>query len=144
MQNMTLDEFVTTHNGQFVHFDAMFGAQCMDLYREYVKRVLGFEQSKGVSNAWQVFFNFDPALWERIPYKKGIHPTPGCVVIWSKWVSVKLTGHISVYVKPGEKLPMTCFSQNDPGGTPARLREYSYRYVLGWLRPKIPVPVGGL
>jgi len=59
---MTLQEFIDLSAGQYVNFDTVYGPQCMDLYREYVRDVLRFDQSKGVSNAWQVFFNFDPAL----------------------------------------------------------------------------------
>lgn len=137
----TLAEFVEEYDGQFVNFDTVYGAQCMDLFRCYVREVLGFPQSAGVSNAWQVFSNFDPALWEKIPYKKSLFPSPGCVIIWSKWYSIKLTGHIAVYVRPGEKKPLLCFSQNDPGGKPATLKEYNFDRVLGWLRPKVePVP----
>lgn len=30
---------------------------------------------------------------------------------------------------------MMCFSQNDPARSPAVVRRYTYRHVLGWLRP---------
>lgn len=138
---ITLADFITEYAGKFVNYDTVYGPQCMDLFRQYAKDVLGFPQSKGVSNAWEVFFNFDPELWEKIPYRKGIHPTPGCVVIWSRYYSKSLTGHIAVYVRPGETLPMLCFSQNDPPKNDkskrfAMLREYGYRHVLGWLRPR--------
>jgi len=116
----------------------------MDLYRLYVREVLvGFDQSAPVRNAAAVWHNYDPALWERIAYADGLYPQPGDIVIWSKWYSRSLTGHIAICVTAGESW-LTCFSQNDPGGTPARLREYGYARVLGWLRPRIPVPVGGL
>lgn len=133
---MTLAEFVTLNTGLFVEFDTMYGAQCMDLFRCYVRDVLGFEQSKGVANAWQVFYNYPAALWEKIPYKRGICPQPGDVVIWSKWYSRGLTGHIAICTE-ADDVHITCFSQNDPTGTPARIRKYGYTRVLGWLRPKV-------
>jgi hypothetical protein len=132
---MTLDEFVTAHNGQYVNFDQVYGPQCMDLYRVYVRDVLGFEQSKGVANAWQVYYNYPAALWERIPNGPTNYPQPGDVVIWSRWYSRSLTGHIAICVDAGDSW-LTCFSQNDPGGSPCILKEYGYRYVLGWLRPR--------
>lgn len=139
---MTLQEFIDINAGQFVNFDAVYGPQCMDLYRQYVQDVLGFPQSNGVANAWQVYHNYPTKYWERITNNPTNFPQPGDVMIWSKWYSRSLTGHIAIVVEADASRALWCFSQNDPGGTPAMLREYDYTRVLGWLRPITPVPVG--
>lgn len=133
---MTLQEFIDLNAGQYVNFDTMYGPQCMDLYRKYVQDVLGFNQSKPVRNAAAVWYNYPLALYERIANGPTNYPQPGDIVIWSKWYSRSLTGHIAICVDAGDSW-LTCFSQNDPGGTPAMLKEYGYRHVLGWLRPKV-------
>lgn len=132
---MDLAEFIAKYEMKFVHFDDMYGAQCMDLYRVYVREVLGFEQSALVRNAAAVYHNYPAKHWERIANGRTNFPLPGDVVIWSKWYSRSLTGHIAI-AESATINDLVCFSQNDPGGSPAILKRYNYRHVLGWLHPR--------
>lgn len=140
---MTLQEFITLNAGKYVNFNPRTGfKQCMDLFRVYVRDVLGDDyQPKPVRNAAAVWNNYPERYWIKVFNNVANFPQPGDVVIWSKWKSPSLTGHIAICVE-ADVNRMTCFSQNDPGGTCAMLREYDYTRVLGWLRPIIPVPVG--
>lgn len=133
---MTLTEFVELHARQYVNFNPRTGfKQCMDLFRVYVRDVLGDDyQPGGVRIAAQVYYNYPTAYWERIPNKPTNYPQPGDVVIWAWWYGG--TGHIAICVE-ADVNRMTCFSQNDPGGSPCVLKEYDYDRVLGWLRPKV-------
>ena len=36
---MTLTHFVKKYNGKKVYFDGAFGAQCVDLFRQYNKEI---------------------------------------------------------------------------------------------------------
>ncbi len=45
---MTLDEFVKKYLGKKVDYDGQYGAQCVDLFRQYCKDVLGIPHTGGV------------------------------------------------------------------------------------------------
>jgi len=133
-----LNEFVEKYKDTYINFDSMHGPQCMDLYRQYVEEVLGFNQSKKVSIAYQVWFYHQPELYEKIKKTKDNYPIPGDIVVWF-W-AYGGTGHIAVAVDGGLGYAV-CFSQNDPGGSPCILKKYSYthfsgRQIVGWLRPR--------
>ena len=40
---MCLDEFVKKYENKKVDFDGVYGAQCVDLFRQYVKECLGIK-----------------------------------------------------------------------------------------------------
>ena len=44
---MTLTQFIKKYLGTKVDFDGKYGAQCVDLYRQYCAEVLGVPQSPG-------------------------------------------------------------------------------------------------
>ena len=44
---MTLSEFVKKYDGKQVDFDGVFGSQCTDLFRQYVKEVLNISEHTG-------------------------------------------------------------------------------------------------
>ena len=44
---MTLEEFVKKYIGKKVDYDGVFGSQCVDLFRQYVKDVLKIAEHTG-------------------------------------------------------------------------------------------------
>ena len=44
---MHLEEFVNKYNGKKVDYDGVYGAQCVDLFRQYVKECLGIKEHTG-------------------------------------------------------------------------------------------------
>lgn len=48
---MTLTQFIRANLGKKVDYDDAFGAQCVDLYRQYCKDVLDVPQSPAVEGA---------------------------------------------------------------------------------------------
>lgn len=48
---MTLTQFINKYLGTKVDFDGAYGAQCVDLYRQYCADVLQVPQSPGVEGA---------------------------------------------------------------------------------------------
>ena len=137
---MDLNEFVNVYVGKFVNFDGMYGPQCMDLYREYVDKVLGFPQSRKVSIAYQVWFYHQPELYEKIKKTNDNFPLPGDIVIWF-W-AYGGTGHIAIAVEGSDKDHAVCLTQNDPGGSPCIIKKYLRKrggngwHIVGWLRPR--------
>lgn len=130
---MNLTEFIQKYSGEYINFDAVYGPQCMDLYRMYVKEVLCLPQSAPVAVAADVWRRYPAAHYTRIINTPTNYPTPGDIVIWSRWYGP--AGHIAIAVTADSK-GLICFSQNDPTGERAGLRRYGYRSVYGWLHPK--------
>ena len=44
---MTLEEFVKKYNGKKVDYDNAYGAQCVDLFRQYTKECLQIKEHTG-------------------------------------------------------------------------------------------------
>ncbi len=138
---MTLQDFITKYNGKGIDYDSSYGFQCVDLYRQYVKEVLGFPQSKPIPGAKDVWDTYLSEYYTRIANTPTGVPQRGDIMIWGS--TYGKYGHIAVVTEATVK-NFKCFSQNDPVGTLCKEISYtSYKGVLGWLRPKaqaIPQP----
>lgn len=133
------DNFIKKYNGKAVDFDGRYGDQCVDLFRQYCKEVLGLEkQPVGVGGAKDFWTNFhrDPALYNNfklIPNTPMFIPRKSDVMIWGR--SYGPYGHIAVITEAG-LMTFKAFSQNDPAGTKSHIKKYNYKNVLGVLRPR--------
>ena len=85
---MNLQEFVDKYKGMLVDFDKAYGAQCVDLARQYMKDVWGFtRQPEGVAGGAADFFfkhNERPVQKELCactPYTGSVRPPAGSLVI---------------------------------------------------------------
>lgn len=132
---MTLQEFINIYTGKKLDFDGQYGAQCVDLYRFYLRDVLGKSQTPGVVGAFQIF-NTLPAGYDK--FTTGI-PLPGDVITWNE-NQVK-NGHVAVVVS-ADANGFRAFQQNAPKtGDPCNTAKYTYKNIIGWFRPtSVPVP----
>lgn len=130
---MTFDPFIWKYTGKAVDYDGKYGPQCMDLYRQYVKEVLGFPQSKPVPSAKDVWDTYLPDFYERISNSPSGVPQKGDIVIWGG--NYGPHGHIAIFIQ-GNTKQFTSFDQNDPLGSLCHEQLHTYKGVLGWLRPK--------
>lgn len=129
---MTYDEFKTKYLGKKVDFDLSYGAQCVDLYREYCKS-LGFNQSPPVQGAADIWTSYLQKSFERIPNTPLGIPKKGDIVIFGR--TFGQYGHVGI-VDSASLWSLTALEQNNPLGSPVRLGKHYYKHVLGWLRPK--------
>ena len=98
---MNLEEFVNKYNGKKVDFDGAFGAQCVDLFRQYNKDVWGNPHTGAVEGAKDLFLNYDNLPIER----KFLELNPvnskiieeGDVAVWGASSSNKY-GHVAIVV----------------------------------------------
>lgn len=139
---MTLQDFINKYNGKKVDFDGHYGAQCMDLYRFYIKEVWEKLQTPGVTGAYQVF-NRLPIDYEKVKYAPGLMPKRGDVITWDQ--KYTKNGHIGIVVDSTSKT-FGGFEQNNPIGSYCRLATHSYKHIIGWFRPKLapnptPMPI---
>src|SRR3990167_857740 len=129
---MILDEFIKKYNGKGIDYDGAFGNQCMDLYRQYVKEVLGFPQSPAVVGAKDVWDTYLKTHYTKVGNTPEGFPNKGDVIIWGKTYGP--FGHIAVCIE-ADINKLKVFGQNDPLGTLCQERVYNYNHILGWLKP---------
>lgn len=128
---MTYSEFVKKWIGKGIDYDGKFGYQCVDVYRMYVKEVLGVPQSPPVVGAKDIWDNYLKEYFDRIENTIEAVPQQGDVIIWS----VGSYGHIAI-CDSATKNSFTSFEQNwvELNGTGVtELRTHNYNNVLGWL-----------
>jgi cell wall-associated NlpC family hydrolase len=129
---MTLSQFITKYRGKYLDFDKVYGAQCVDLTKAYYKEVLGIAPKIG--NAVTYWTTID-SRFTRIANTPRAIPRAGDVVVWG--TKYGKYGHVAVATGNGNVWWFDAFSQNDPLGSPCKIkRYYMYRGVLGWLRKK--------
>lgn len=131
---MTLEEFTNFWLGKKCDFDGFYGGQCVDLYRQYVKDVLGFPQSPGVGGAAEIWESASPEYYDFIPNTPEGVPLKGDIVIWNRRVGGGF-GHVAIFIEGGMNQFLS-FDQNWPTLDKCTFTEHSYSNVLGWLHPK--------
>ncbi len=135
---MTYTQFKQKYLNKPVDFDGAFGAQCVDLFRFYVRDVLATPQPKGVTGAADFWTNYetDPNLnqhFAKVSNTPNGVPKQGDVIVWNRKYGPY--GHIAI-VDSADVNNLTCLSQNDPIGQPTILKNYKYTNIYGWLQPK--------
>jgi hypothetical protein len=132
---MSFDDFIKKYEGKGIDFDKSYGFQCQDLYRQYVKEVLGFPQSPAVPGAKDNWDKYLPEYYQRIENTPAGVPMPGDIILWGS--SYGQWGHVAICIKATSST-LTCFSQNDPTGSLCITKLYrSYKGVIGWLHPLV-------
>lgn len=72
-------QWINSHNGKWVDFDGMYGAQCMDLAVQYAHDLWGFRLT---GNAENLRHQSLPAGWQRIQNSRGFVPQLGDIFVW--------------------------------------------------------------
>lgn len=134
---MYFRDFVNKYNGKKVDFDGYYDAQCVDLFRQFNKEVLGIAQPKGVKGAKNFWTNFDndPNLYNnftKIANTPSFVPQEGDVAIWYNGTY----GHIAICTGIGDVNKFESFDQNYPEGSACKKVTHNYSKFYGVLRPK--------
>ena len=140
---MTLQEFITKYKGQKVDFDGVYGGQCFDLYRQYVKEVLNLPQSKptrdsGAASLW-TDFDSDPILvdnYNKVENTADFIPNPGDIAIWNRRMGGGY-GHVAICTGKGDLNTFESFDQNWSKISYCELVTHTYSSFYGVLRPKV-------
>jgi hypothetical protein len=147
---MTLQGFIEKYNGKAVDFDKAYGAQCVDLVRQYFKDVWNLpKQPEGVVGASDFYFKHESRpiqleLCKCFAYNGVIRPPDGSVVIFGASGTNKY-GHIGICVNT-DKYGMDIFEQDGIAnakalaeGRPqkgANIGRWDYCRLVGWLIKK--------
>ena len=132
---MKLDEFINKYINTKVDFDNAFGAQCVDLFRQYCKDVLNIPHTGAVEGAKDIFLNYDKLPLEQKYFKKySINcPEPADVIIWNKTKTNKY-GHIAIVISSLSNNKVLVFEQDGFKQDGAKLSIRTTENMLGILR----------
>jgi len=137
---MTHTEFVKKNLGKSLDFDNSYGNQCVDLFRFYVRDVLGYPQPLSVVGAKDFYANYDKDLSLKNCYQKILNtpegvPQEGDVMIWDKWTGNPY-GHIAILLN-GSLNEFESLDQNWSNIKKVQKIKHNYLNpkVQGWFRP---------
>ena len=137
---MTLEEFVKKYNKKKVDFDGVYGAQCVDLFRQYAKECLNIPEHTGAcqtsGGAKDLFIDYPKMPIEKKYFiretKKAM--VSGDVLIWDKTDKNEF-GHVAIYLgKLGNSFIV--FEQNGITQAGAEIVVRGKENLLGFLRKR--------
>ena len=137
---MELTDFINRWAGTKIDFDGHYGAQCVDLYRQYCKDVLQIPHTGLVEGAKDIYLNYDRMLrekwyFDRIPFSESLEMKLGDVVIWGKSQSNEY-GHVAIFISKVDNEKVLVFEQDGFRQDGAKLRLRKAENILGILRCK--------
>lgn len=134
---MTLNGFIDKYNGRYVDYDGKYGAQCVDLIRQYLKEVLGIDgySLPPVSYAKELYKNFVlNKNFVRIKNTPSFIPQKGDIIVWDwRFPVTGYPGHVAIFIE-GDVNRFIAFGQNYGKPNFCKFTNYDYRGVLGVLR----------
>ena len=132
---LRFDEFINKYINTKVDFDNAFGAQCVDLFRQYCKDVLNIPHTGAVESAKDIFLNYDKLPLEQKYFKKYStnNPKPADIIIWNETKTNKY-GHIAIVVSSLGNNKVLVFEQDGFKQNGAKLSIRTTENMLGVLR----------
>lgn len=131
---MKLNDFITKYLGQKVDYDNKFGAQCVDLFRQYCNDVLEIPHTGGVEGAKDLYLKYS-SLPNEVKYFERVArgPLAGDVAIWDA-TSSNIYGHVAIVVGNMAGKDLLVLEQNGftQEGTVLKIRTVDN--LLGYLR----------
>lgn len=132
---MSLEEFIKKYIGKKVDFDGAFGAQCVDLFRQYNKEVWGNPHTGAVEGAKDLFLNYKK-MPEEVKYLKIVKiPFVGDVVVFDA-TSANKFGHVGIIVGSVSNETFLVFEQDGFKQDGAKIVIRDKSNILGYLRKK--------
>lgn len=137
---MNLEEFVTKYLGKKVDFDGVYGAQCVDLFRQYSKECLGISEHTGSCStsggAKDLFIDYPKMPLEKKYFTRETKKAmvQGDVLIWDH-TDKNQYGHVAIYLGKLNN-SLIVFEQNGFTQNGAEINIRSKNNLLGFLRKK--------
>jgi len=141
---MTIKEFFDKYNSKYVDYDKVYGYQCVDLMRQFVKEVYNLNPYVAIpTTGWakNIFNNFkDNQYFKKVLNTPYDIPKRGDIVFWGYYPFLYgWGGHVGIF-DSGDLYTIISFDQNYPTGQPCRFVRHGtsrwfhgYRGCLGWL-----------
>ena len=135
---MKFEQFLTKYCGKKVDFDAAYGAQCVDLFRQYCHDVLDTPHTGPVDGAKELYEKYADLPVEKKYFtrlsKKAV-PEYGYVAIWGSTPANKY-GHVALVICRLSPTSLLVFEQNGVLQDGAKFTERSTANLLGYLKYK--------
>ena len=134
---MTLAEFAAKYSGKKVDYDKAYGAQCVDLFRQYCQDVIGCPHTGAVEGARDLWFKFSDN--DEKLYFDRFSPwfvQPGDVAIWDETANNKY-GHVAIVLLVDNKAKeLLVLEQNGFAQDGVKLTVRGWSNLIGVLRKK--------
>lgn len=137
---INLEEFVIKYSGKKVDFDGVYGAQCVDLFRQYSKECLGISEHTGSCStsggAKDLFLDYLKMEKEKKYFTRETKKAmiQGDVLIWNETETNKY-GHVAIYLGKLNN-SLIVFEQDGFKQDGAKINIRSKNNLLGFLRKK--------
>jgi hypothetical protein len=137
---MNLEEFVVKYLGKKVDFDGVYGAQCVDLFRQYSKECLGISEHTGSCStsggAKDLFLDYNKMPLEKKYFSRETKKSmiQGDILIWDH-TDKNQYGHVAIYLGKLNN-SLIVFEQNGFTQNGAEINIRSKNNLLGFLRKK--------
>ena len=142
---MSTQSFFDKYNGKFIDYDGVWGFQCTDLMRKFIKEVVSWEpyvaipQTGAAKNIFKNFPDSGNQCFLKIFNGPTNSPKEGDIVFYkTSWWWPFLygwAGHVEI-VSSANSMSLITFSQNWPTGSPCKFINRKYKDCLGWLTPR--------
>ena len=135
---MKYEQFLTKYCGKKVDFDGAYGAQCVDLFRQYCRDVLDVPHTGAVDGAKDLYEKYADLPVEKKYFtrltKKAV-PEYGYVAVWGATPTNKY-GHVALVICRLSATSLLVFEQNGFQQDGAKFVERSTVNLLGYLKHK--------
>ncbi len=132
---MTPGDFIVKYQGKKIDFDNAYGAQCVDLFRQYCQDVVGCPHTGAVEGAKDLWFRFSDNK-EKMYFNRfnAVQAKYGDIIVWDGTASNKY-GHVALVVAI-HKDEVLVFEQNGIKQEGCTFAVRSLLSALGVLRRK--------
>ena len=137
---MKLDEFINKYVNTKVDFDHVYGAQCVDLFRQFCSDVLQIPHTGSCASsggAIDLFLDYSKMPLEQKYFDaiRTIKVKYGDVAIWGKTKTNKY-GHVAIVISKISNYSILVFEQNGIAQDGAKFAVRTPENLLGVLRYK--------
>lgn len=136
---MNIADFINTYLLEQVDYDKAYGAQCVDLFRQYTKDVLEVPEHTGaVEGAKDLYIHYNELPKEKKYFNK-IFPIssataqPGDVAIWGATPTNKY-GHVAIVISVLQDKTLLVMEQDGFKQDGAKMKIRTTENLLGYLR----------
>lgn len=135
---MKFEQFLTKYCGKKVDFDGAYGAQCVDLFRQYCRDVLDTPHTGAVDGAKELYEKYADLPVEKKYFtrlsKKAV-PECGYVAVWGATPANRY-GHVAIVICRIGSFSLLVFEQNGVLQDGAKFTVRSTENLLGYLKYK--------
>lgn len=133
---MNLEDFIKNYENQKIDFDGFYGSQCVDLFRQYSKEVLGIKEHTGaVNGAKELYINFELMPLMKKHFQKVFAARKGDLVVFNGTENNPY-GHIAIVIYATPKTIITFEQDGFNQDKGCYFNFWNYDRVLGFLRKR--------